>query len=149
MSVGRQVRAIALLPGTVTIVVPALLLDDPSVEWGLPMVLGAALIVVGFGLWLWTVILLARLGKGTLAPWGGDHRVAHVAVRAAHDQALLGEAALLRSSALLVWSGVFVVINHAFFLLYEEPVLADRCGDDYREYQRTVPRWLPRLRASR
>ena len=35
---------------------------------------------------------------------------------------------------------------HLFVLFYEEPTLRAKFGDDYEEYCRNVPRWLPRLR---
>ena len=79
MSRWRHARAIALLPGNVTIVVPALILllvERPSVGWGLhgpaaavPVLLGAVLIAAGAALWVWTVRLFARIGQGTLAAW--------------------------------------------------------------------------------
>ena len=162
MSVARQARAIALLPGTVTILVPATILvlgEGPNVGWGLdgaaavlPTLLGIALIAGGFALWLWTVVLFARIGKGTLAPWDPTRRlVVHGPYRHVRNPmitavlfVLLGEAALLGSSAVLIWSAAFFAVNHAWFLLHEEPALTRRFGDEYEEYQRAVPRWLPR-----
>src|SRR5262245_62697024 len=79
----RHLRAIALLPGVAAVVVPALILlgSGTDVGWGLagaaaalPVLLGAALIAAGFALWFWTVRLLARVGKGTLAPWDPTSR---------------------------------------------------------------------------
>jgi ABC-type nickel/cobalt efflux system permease component RcnA len=74
----RQARAIALLPGTVTVVVPAVILilgDGPEIGWGfegvvaaLPVLLGLALIVAGLALWTWTVRLFARIGRGRSRP---------------------------------------------------------------------------------
>jgi len=58
---------------------------------------------------------------------------------------LVGEATLFGSPPLVIWFAVFFALNHAFFLLYEEPGLERRFGDEYRVYQRNVPRWLPRL----
>ena len=77
MSRWRHARAIALLPGTVTLVVPAILLvavEGPDVGWGLdglaaalPVLLGVVLMTSGFALRAWTVRLFARIGQGTLA----------------------------------------------------------------------------------
>src|SRR6516225_7419188 len=76
MSLWRHARAIALLPGNVTILVPALILllvGGPSIGWGLdgpgaavPVLLGAVLIAAGAALWVWTVRLFAQIGQGTL-----------------------------------------------------------------------------------
>ncbi len=160
----RQARAIALLPGTVAVVLPAIILvagDGPNVGWGLdglaavlPVLLGGALIAAGFALWLWTVRLFARIGKGTLAPWDPTRRLvvqgpyAHLRnpMISAVLAALLGEAALFGSPGILILAAAFGAINHAFFLLHEEPGLERRFGDEYRDYKRAVPRWIPRRR---
>jgi protein-S-isoprenylcysteine O-methyltransferase Ste14 len=57
---------------------------------------------------------------------------------------LLGEAALFGSTGILILAAAFFAANHAFFLLYEEPGLVRRFGDEYREYKQAVPRWIPR-----
>jgi protein-S-isoprenylcysteine O-methyltransferase Ste14 len=46
--------------------------------------------------------------------------------------------------SLALFGGVFAFYN--FIAAYEERVLLDRYGDEYREYRRTVPKWIPRLR---
>jgi protein-S-isoprenylcysteine O-methyltransferase Ste14 len=162
MSRWRQARAIAVLPGNVTIVVPALLLllvDGPNVGWGLGgvaamlvAVAGGALIVAGFAVWLWTVRLFQRIGRGTLAPWdptsrlvvAGPYRHLRNPMISAVATLLVGEAIFFGSPWVGAWAALFVAINHANFLLAEEPGL-ERCfGDEYRDYRRSVPRWLPR-----
>jgi protein-S-isoprenylcysteine O-methyltransferase Ste14 len=162
MSAWRHARAIVLLPGAVTIAVQAALLltgegADPG--WGLvgaaaaiPVAIGAALIAAGLALWWWTVRLFARVGRGTLAPWDptrrlvveGPYRHVRNPMISAVGGVLLGEALLFGSSELLIWLGLFLAINAAYFVLVEEPGLERRFGDEYREYRRTVPRWLPR-----
>jgi len=157
----RQARAITLLPGTVSVLVPAIVLigTGSNVGWGLdgvvaalPVLLGLALIAAGFALWLWTVRLFARVGRGTLAPWDptrslvaeGPYRHLRNPMITAVLAVLAGEAALFGSPPLLIWFAAFFAINCAFFWLYEEPGLERRFGDDYRAYKRNVPRWLPR-----
>jgi protein-S-isoprenylcysteine O-methyltransferase Ste14 len=161
MSAWRQVRAIALLPGTVTLLVPAVILNatGSNVGWGLggiaaalPVLLGLLPIAAGFALWLWTVRLFARIGRGTLAPWDPTRRMVvegpYRHVRNPMITAVLailgGEAALFGSLPLLVWCAAFFALNHAFFLLVEEPGLERRFGDEYRAFKANVPRWLPR-----
>jgi protein-S-isoprenylcysteine O-methyltransferase Ste14 len=36
---------------------------------------------------------------------------------------------------------------NVFVLLYEEPTLRRKFGEEYEAYCKRVPRWLPRLRA--
>lgn len=160
----RQARAIALLPGTVTVLVPAgvLIATGTNVGWGpsgavaiLPALLGVALIAAGLALWLWTVRLFAQVGKGTLAPWdptrrlvvAGPYRHVRNPMITAVLAVLAGEAALVGSVPLLAWCAAFFVVNHAWFVLHEEPGLERRFGDQYRAYRRNVPRWLPRRTA--
>lgn len=157
----RQARAIALLPGMVAVVVPAAVLavTGTDIGWGLDGVpaaltalLGLALICAGLGLWAWTVRLLARIGRGTLAPWdptselvvAGPYRHVRNPMITAVLTVLLGEAALFGSPALLIWFVAFLTANHVFFRLHEEPGLERRFGEPYRTYARNVPRWLPR-----
>jgi protein-S-isoprenylcysteine O-methyltransferase Ste14 len=162
MSVRRQARAIALLPGNVTIVVPAVILiltAGPDPGWGLGavptalvVVIGIGLIAAGFSLWLWTVRLFSRIGRGTLAAWDQtsvlvvepcsyvrNPMITAVAVL------LVGEALLLGSVWILIWAAAFLTINFTYFLCFEEPGLERRFGERYRAYKRNVPRWIPRL----
>jgi protein-S-isoprenylcysteine O-methyltransferase Ste14 len=162
VSAWRQARAILLLPGTVTVAVPAVLLlegDGPDIGWGLDggvaaltVVLGVLLYASGFALWLWTVRLFARIGDGTLAPWDptqrlvveGPYRYVRNPMITAVILALVGEAAVFGSWALLVWAAVVFAGNWLWFVVYEEPGLERRFGAEYREYKRRVPRWIPR-----
>jgi protein-S-isoprenylcysteine O-methyltransferase Ste14 len=164
VSAWKHLRAIALLPGIVTLVLPALIVnstDSLNVGAGLdgapaalPVLLGSALIVAGFLLWLQTVRLFARIGRGTLAPWDpterlvveGPYRRVRNPMISAVLAVLVGEAILLGSLPLAVWFVLFFAINAVYMPLSEEPGLERRFGDDYREYKRNVPAWLPRLR---
>jgi protein-S-isoprenylcysteine O-methyltransferase Ste14 len=158
----RQARVIAVLPGTVTIVIPALILllgDGPNLAWGLdaPFAVfvaaaGSALIAAGFSLWLWTVRLFAQIGRGTLAPWdppeelvaAGPYRHVRNPMIAAVAGVLLGESVLFGSTGILVEAAIFVGINHVWFLVGEEPGLERRFGARYSDYRQHVPRWMPR-----
>lgn len=162
MSRWRHARAIVLLPGTVTLVVPAVVLlagKSPRVGWGfagpvaaLPVLLGVGLVASGLALWVWTVRLFARIGQGTLAAWDptrhlvvvGPYRYARNPMIMAVAAVLLGESVFFGSPTLIIWSAAFLAINFAYFLIYEEPGLERRFGEEYRLYKRNVPRWIPR-----
>ena len=62
---------------------------------------------------------------------------------------LLGEATLFWSFGILIWFGVFVVVNTLHFKLSKEPGLVRRFGDQYRGCRKQVPMWIPRINASR
>ena len=148
----RHLAAIAVLPGTVTVVVPALLLSDADLApWSLAAT-GAALIAAGLGMIAWTVALFAGVGRGTLAPWDptsrlvvrGPYRHVRNPMISGVLAVLLGEAALFGSLALLTWFAVVFAVNAAWFVLVEEPGLRRRFGAEYEAYAARVPRWLPR-----
>lgn len=163
MSASRHVRAVVLLPGIIAVAVPGALvaIGGANIAWGLSGVLaallvalGCALIVAGFALWAWTLRLLAFVGRGTLAPWDptrclvtqGPYARMRNPMITAVLAVLAGEAALLGTILLPIWCGVFFAVNHAYFVLREEPDLRRRFGEQYRAYRSEVPRWVPRLR---
>lgn len=167
MSRWREARAVLLLPFTVTIVVPAIILwwsGETNVGWGLggavaafPVLFGVALLAVGLGLVAWTIRLFSRVGEGTLAPWDptsklvvrGPYRHVRNPMISGVAFILAGEAAVLGSTALGLWFAAFVAVNAIYIPLVEEPGLRRRLGADYDAYYSNVPRWFPRMTRSR
>lgn len=153
MTAWRHARAIVLLPGTVAVVVPAFLLARDGADFDpLRVVVGVPFLLAGFAMWVWTVRLFARIGRGTLAPWDPTERLV-VGGPYAHVRnpmitgvlaVLVGEALIFGSGAIAIWTAVFAVINYVFFLAYEEPAVERRFGEEYRRYKANVPRWIPR-----
>ena len=150
----RHLAAILLLPFVVVVVVPSRLVHGVvRPEWPRAVV-GAGLFGLGLLLFGWCLILFARLGHGTLAPWDPTRRLVavgpyrHVRNPMISGVALmlLGEATAADSRSLALWAAGFVLINHLYFLLAEEPGLERRFGDAYRVYRANVPRWVPRPR---
>ena len=130
------------------VVVPAVLIARNGVDFDpLRLLLGVSLVVAGLLMWLWTVRLFARIGKGTLAPWDPTtHLVvegpyAHVRnpMIAGVLAALVGEALVFGSTGIAIWALIFAAVNHVFFLVYEEPAVERRFGDEYRVYKRNGP----------
>jgi protein-S-isoprenylcysteine O-methyltransferase Ste14 len=109
--------------------------------------------IAGLGLLGWTAAMFRSRGGGTLAPWDPTQRLVVVGVyRHVRNPmisgvlcALLGEAALLGSLAILYWFGIFFLMNAIYMPLVEERGLEDRFGDEYVRYKQHVPRWIPRL----
>src|SRR5208337_5025499 len=122
MNAWKQLRAILLLPGMVTVVIPATILYGTSVAWPpLPwnIVTGCVFICLGLALMVWTNRLFTMVGKGTLAPWNPPQKLV---VRGVYRHVrnpmitgvfciLLGETAIFGSLALLGWFAIFVIIN--------------------------------------
>jgi protein-S-isoprenylcysteine O-methyltransferase Ste14 len=162
MIVLRHLLAILLLPFTVVVVVPYWLLTSFAVidtRWGngsplewLPRSLGVVMLVAGLALVSWCVSLFASVGHGTLAPWDPTRRLVAVGpYRYVRNPMISGVATMLISQALIwgpsvigVWAAVFMVINHVYFVLGEEPGLERRFGASYLAYKAKVPRWIPR-----
>jgi protein-S-isoprenylcysteine O-methyltransferase Ste14 len=158
VSAWRHAAAIVLLPGTVTVIVPAVILAGDDGGWGdgaaalVALAGGTLLVAAGLALWAWTVGLFARVGRGTLAPWDPTRRLV-VAGPYRHVRnpmitgvlaILVGEALAFGSSGLAIWAAAFFVINTTYFVASEEPGLEKRFGEEYRAYKAAVPRWLPR-----
>jgi protein-S-isoprenylcysteine O-methyltransferase Ste14 len=155
VSAWRHAAAVLLLPGVVTVVVPAFLAARLGVDVTWPgLVAGVALVAVGLLLVVRTVALFAAIGRGTLAPWDptsrlvvrGPYRYVRNPMISGVLFILLAEAAALGSLALLAWFGLVFALNAVYIPLVEEPGLERRFGDDYLHYREHVPRWLPRLR---
>ena len=158
----RHLLSIALLPFVVVVLVPRWLLEREPLAGGIAppamlvtgRVAGALLFAAGFALFIWCLLLFARVGRGTLAPWDptrrlvvvGPYRHVRNPMISAVATMLAGEALFLLSARVALWLLIFLAVNHAYFLLVEEPGLVRRFGDDYARYRAAVPRWLPRRR---
>ena len=60
-----------------------------------------------------------------------------------------GVALYLGSLGAALYAGLLMVAFHVGVVRWEEPELRERFGESYDAYCRDVPRWLPRLRATR
>ena len=157
----RHLFAVAVLPFTVTVLVPRWIAEryDVHAAWGPTVgplalqVAGAAVLLVGLVLFAASLRRFATEGRGTLAPWDpprqlvvrGPYRFVRNPMISGVVLVLCGEAALLVSRPHAIWALTFAAINLIYIPLFEEPQLAARFGDSYREYCRHVPRLLPRL----
>jgi protein-S-isoprenylcysteine O-methyltransferase Ste14 len=142
-----------ILPITVLIIVPINIETDWSITFGWNLILGLILIIIGLIIMGLTISSFIRIGKGTLAPWSptkklvviGLYRYVRNPMILGVFTVLLGETIGLWSVALLQWSIAFFAINTIYFILYEEPGLEKRFGEDYLNYKKHVSRWIPRL----
>lgn len=155
------VKAIIILPGNAIVVIPGLLLyleGGINPGWGLGEVLIiAGGLLAGFGILMavHTMALFFTFGEGTPAPWeppkklvvkGAYRHVRNPMITGALS-ILLGVSLMLGSTYILIWAAVFFVMNNFYFIFVEEPGLERRFGEEYLQYKREVPRWLPRLRS--
>jgi protein-S-isoprenylcysteine O-methyltransferase Ste14 len=143
-------------PGTFALLIPYLLLTlygdaHPHSSrqlgnlGGLPMALGAVVYIRC----LWD---FAVTGRGTPAlidpPKNlvvcGLYRYVRNPMYIGSVMVLFGEAILFQAAVLCGYAAVVFVAFYLLVLLYEEPTLLRLFGDSYRQYCRSVPRWIPR-----
>jgi protein-S-isoprenylcysteine O-methyltransferase Ste14 len=146
-------------PGVVAGLVPWLISG-----WQLPRPVSPLAIVrltAGLALLVLAVAVLVRAfarfvveGGGTPAPVapterlvvGGDYRFVRNPMYLAVVTAVLGQAMIFGSLALLGYALAVWAIMAAFVRWYEEPLLLRRYGDQYQRYREAVRAWVPRLR---
>ena len=158
----RLLKPIIILPGTVLVFVPAVILfasrntylsyklmgPDQFLFW-----MGLAAAGIGLFLAVWTVTLFTKFGQGTPAPWDppqklvvrGPYRYVRNPMVTSVLFMLAAETLLFQSWPILFWMLFFYLANIIYFPLFEERSLEKRFGTDYLEYKKHVPRWVPRL----
>jgi protein-S-isoprenylcysteine O-methyltransferase Ste14 len=161
MMIARHLLSIAILPFTVTVLVPLWLARSGDVAMHMPtgaaptalLALGLLLLAAGLLLFIASLARFVGEGKGTLAPWDppkqfvvtGPYRFVRNPMISGVILILFGEAALFRSQPHLVWAALFLAGNFVHIPLVEEPALRRRFGASYDEYCRHVGRLIPRL----
>lgn len=142
-------------PGTVTVILPYLLLRNTRValaehawQW-----LGLVPLGLGFGIYVWCARDFAVKGHGTPAPIdapkqlviNGLYRFVRNPMYVGILTMLLGEALLFAQAMLLYYAAIVFLGFNLFVRLYEEPTLRRLFGEAYEQYCNRVPRWLPRF----
>lgn len=163
MRILRHALSVFLLPFMVVVVIPRwILTSQAAIDTRWPAgtmtamvahIAGALVFLAGFALFTWCLSLFYRVGRGTLAPWDptkslvavGPYRFVRNPMITSVVTMLAGEALHIGSRRIAAWAAIFVLFNHVYFLLSEEPGLERRFGADYLRYKEAVPRWLPRL----
>ena len=111
----------------------------------LPVALGLALV-------FWTLLSFAFIGKGTPAPFdppkklvvAGPFRYVRNPMYLGAVMVVAGEAVVYQSGTVFLQAIAMWVLFHVYVVYFEEPVLKKRFGQEYADYLRVVPRWLPR-----
>jgi len=144
-----------LVPGTVTVLVPYLLLTSGfqlfPVEIGALRVLGLPPILMGVVTYLWCAWDFTFTGRGTPAPIDppkqlvvkGLYRYVRNPMYVGITLILLGETLLFEAAVLFLYAGFLLVCAHLFIVYYEEPTLRRLFGASYESYCKSVSRWFP------
>jgi protein-S-isoprenylcysteine O-methyltransferase Ste14 len=147
---------VTLVPGTVIGVVPFWLsgwrLAPPLLGWTPTRGVGVALFLLALPIFVDFLVRFVREGHGTPAPVaaprrlvvGGAFRYVRNPGYVAVVSMIVGQGLLFGNKAVLVYAAGVAVAFHLFVVLYEEPALRGRFGEEYASYCRRVPRWIPR-----
>ena len=131
---------------------------DRRMGWHGPQypLFGILLVAAGCLLAGWCNLLFLDIGKGTAHPFTAKtkHLVIAGPYRYVRNPMMWGVGALLAGTALWIgslglWFGVamLVLFLSLFVPYYEERDMERRFGEEYRDYCRRVPRWIPRFRS--
>ena len=156
-----HIKSIIALPFMVLVVIPYVIHQPLSefefleflkneVIW--TSILGVIFLLIGLYLFIQSIILFIKIGKGTLAPWNPTQKLV---VKGRYQYVrnpmilgvlciLLSETLLLQSFNIFCWFVIFFITSNFYFQFSEEPGLIKRFGKEYEEYKRNVPRWVPR-----
>jgi protein-S-isoprenylcysteine O-methyltransferase Ste14 len=152
----RNIFFTFLFPGTITLVIPYVMVSDGGIGYpgsrALWCYLGVLPVGVGAGILFQCIWDFAVTGRGTLAPVDPPR---HLVVRGLYRYVrnpmyvgvvsiLLGESLFFGSLWLLGYAIAFFIFAHLFVVLYEEPALLRKFGESYEAYRQRVHRWLPR-----
>ena len=153
-----MLKAILILPFNVLISIPLLILyfsgfETIEIKNIFLLFLMFMLFVSGLILMIWTMKLFARVGKGSPDPWNPINKLITTGPYAYVRNPMLlgvflflgGECLMFQSWALFYYLLFFIGVNLVYFPLSEEKGLYKRYGNEYLEYKRNVPRFLPRL----
>jgi len=149
-----------LVPGTAVVIVPFVLLSSRQAPLpaapALLRILGAVLAAAGLALYFTCLAGFVRQGRGTPSPTDPPQRLV-VAGPFRHTRnpmylavlsVVFGEAVFFGSIVLAAYAAALFLAFHLFVVLYEEPTLTRKFGDEYQAYRGSVRRWIGRRRAA-
>lgn len=151
----RSALAAIALPGTVTLLIPYLILSRRGGiavgTWSVVRYGALLVIALGAAVLLRCIADFALVGRGTLAPVDpprtlvvrGLYRYVRNPMYLGVLGVLLGETALFQSRAMLLYTAIWFACAHLFVLFYEEPALQRRFDGSFERYRESVRRWIP------
>jgi len=159
-SIFNHIKNIVIFPGTVVVLIPYVLRNHlPPIHTfetlGDLRPVACFFLILGILLFVSTVFYFWKIGKGTLSPW---NRTENLVLRGPYKYVrnpmilsvlcmILGQSIWFQSISIWLWAMFFFLFNHLYFILKEEPDLEKRFGKEYKDYLKTVPRWIPKLSA--
>ncbi|OJW84504.1 MAG: hypothetical protein BGO69_10955 [Bacteroidetes bacterium 46-16] len=114
--------------------------------------IGTAFMWAGAALALWCGGIMLR-NKSTVSPFSwatklartGPYRIVRHPMMWAIHLVLIGEIVVWNSPMLVMWFLLWLRLAVLYIDRYEEPHLLSLFGEQYVDYCKTTPRWIPRL----
>ena len=147
----KSVLFTILIPGSVAILFPLLLIDEAIICQEFNVFIAAILIGIGLAIYCACVWHFITLGFGTPAPINapkylvtqGIYRFSRNPMYVAVILILTGWAILFSDLVIALYGGFAALCFQLFIVFYEEPRLQQLFGAEYSHYKTTVNRWLP------
>jgi len=122
-----------------------------EIGWG--RTLGWIILSVTYVLYTAASVILMRRGRGAYVEFDppaefvatGPFQWCRNPIAACVLGMILGEALAFSSTGVMLLFLVGLPLAHLQVVRLEEPLLEQRFGQDYRDYKRSTPRWIPRL----
>ena len=152
----KAVIAFLALPFWVVAVIPTIIINyDPY--RGNEVMIGYLPLTVGLWVFFQCIRDFYVIGKGTLAPWSPPEKIVYVGFyRFLRNPMYVGIVLILcglsfrfGSPLLGVYALFMAILFHVNLIFIEEPRLHKRFGNDWVEFIKKVPRWLPRFSRER
>ena len=117
------------------------------------VILGSMICLAGLLVFILTTRMIILIGNGTIMPWDPTHKLVVTGIYGYVRNPMILSVIMIEAGEALIFSSiwlglialVFLIINHVYFIFSEEPGLEKRFGQEYAEYKKNVPRWIPRL----
>ena len=130
--------------------------SNPQIDLGLLSLLAIPLWITGGGIILWCFWSFSFQGYGTPNPLdppkvlvaNGLYRYVRNPIYVGTMLFVAGHLIWFGSLALIPYLLVMFLFFHLYVVYYEEPNLSRRFGEKYEQYQRQVPRWIPKLKTA-
>jgi protein-S-isoprenylcysteine O-methyltransferase Ste14 len=156
-SLGPVIKTILFtifVPGTVAVLLPWWIAAGfRNSGWRFATSVGVVVIALGAAIYFRCAWEFAIRGLGTPAPIAPTkflvktalHRHVRNPMYIGVALVIFGEAVLFRSRYVAEYGVAMLLTAHVFVVLYEEPTLRRRFGQEYENYRQAVPRWIPRF----
>jgi protein-S-isoprenylcysteine O-methyltransferase Ste14 len=158
----RAIFFTILVPGTVAGYVPYLFMRNaaPDIKAGPFHWVGILIMSAGIFIYLWTIMSFLLRGKGTPAIWftkaisfiigeepmkmvsSGLYRYSRNPMYLGVITTVVGEGIFFQYSSLLWYAFSLFIIFTLVVIFIEEPHLAKKFGEEYKDYKKRTRRWL-------